>query len=396
VETAFTMACNTQLSASLLAMAGCGVAWADGSGSPTLANVLENSGITYSGYIDASYESLLSGNHFGQNAFEPTYRAFDVDSNSFALNQVALTLAKQPEVGFGGLVNLIGGRDADYLPGSYGNQFDVAQAFVQYASAGWTFMGGKFMNFASAETIAPTGNSNVSRSLLFTTEPLAHTGLRVTYAPSALITLMAGVENAWSNYNADYSAGTGKTAELGFRLTPGGLYSVAVQGSYGPVEINNEFANRILINGIATVHLTPTLSVGAGGDWGEQQNIYGVASGDGVQQTATYWGAAAYVNWAISDVWRVAARGEYVDDTLAYFYRLNTVNDTTADPANKLTEGTITVGFSPVKAFELRLEGRKDLSNHRAFVDGPGSDGGYVGNDSQASLELEALYKFGN
>src|SRR5258708_20578897 len=73
------------------------------SGVPTLDQVLEASGVTLNGYIDAGYEYSNK---------EPTDRVFDTKRNSFDLHQVGLTVAKQPKEGFGGLVNVTAGSDA--------------------------------------------------------------------------------------------------------------------------------------------------------------------------------------------------------------------------------------------------------------------------------------------
>src|SRR5712664_1562323 len=104
---------------------------------PTLSQIWEASGITESGYIDAGYSVLKNGAGF-------TTRVFDTQQNSFALNQVGVTLAKQPKEGFGGLVNLTVGRDAQSIhsfpEGGNGgaglgasSMFDVTQAFLQSA-----------------------------------------------------------------------------------------------------------------------------------------------------------------------------------------------------------------------------------------------------------------------
>src|SRR5437660_9999744 len=102
---------------------------------PTLDKVLEASGITATGYIDAGYTYTKNGAGF-------TDRVFDAQQNSFALNQFGLTVAKQPKEGFGGLVNITVGRDAQVIhsfpeanpvaPGST-SMFDITQAFAQYA-----------------------------------------------------------------------------------------------------------------------------------------------------------------------------------------------------------------------------------------------------------------------
>ena len=74
---------------------------------PTLDKILETSGISVSGYIDAGY----THSDRNQPGFTTT-RVFDQQNNSFGLNQFGLTVAKQPKEGFGGLVNLTVGRDA--------------------------------------------------------------------------------------------------------------------------------------------------------------------------------------------------------------------------------------------------------------------------------------------
>ena len=107
---------------------------------PTLDQVLEASGVSLNGYIDAGYEYSNK---------EPSDRVFDTKRNSFDLHQVGLTVAKQPKEGFGGLVNITAGSDAQVIhsnpitnPDS--SRFDVTQAYVQYATGAWTVIGGKF------------------------------------------------------------------------------------------------------------------------------------------------------------------------------------------------------------------------------------------------------------
>src|SRR5258708_15678027 len=75
---------------------------------PTLDKALEASGISVSGYIDAGYTYAKNGAGFSD-------RGFDGQQNSFALSQFGLTVAKQPNVGCGGLVNLTVGRDAQVI-----------------------------------------------------------------------------------------------------------------------------------------------------------------------------------------------------------------------------------------------------------------------------------------
>src|ERR1039457_4567974 len=61
---------------------------------PSVSDILDGSGITLTGYVDGTF----------------TYQHNDTtskDYNTFALQQAAFTLAKQPTSGFGALVNVV-------------------------------------------------------------------------------------------------------------------------------------------------------------------------------------------------------------------------------------------------------------------------------------------------
>src|SRR5215467_9345673 len=144
---------------------------------PTLGQIFEASGITESGYIDAGYSYIKNGYGGlpGAAAGTTTTRVFDQNPNSFALNQFGLTLAKQPKEGFGGLVNITVGRDGQLIhsfpestPAAVGtSMFDITQAYAQWAGGALTVIAGKFTTLHGTEVIASTGNTNISRSILF-------------------------------------------------------------------------------------------------------------------------------------------------------------------------------------------------------------------------------------
>ncbi len=102
--------------------------------------------MSLSGYVDGQYEYSSSPS--------PLLHVFDARHDSFALNQAALTLAMQPKEGWGGVVNVIAGEDArlinSFSTPSSNNNFDVTQAFIQYATGGWTIQGGKMLTLAGA------------------------------------------------------------------------------------------------------------------------------------------------------------------------------------------------------------------------------------------------------
>src|SRR6266852_4380461 len=203
---------------------------------PTLDKVLEASGISVSGYIDAGYT------HADRNletAFST--RVFDSQNNSFALHQFGLQVAKQPKEGFGGLVNITVGKDAQVIHSSPEPQpvagvvptsstFDVTQAFLPYAGGPLTLIAGKFVTLQGSEVIWSPTNPNVSRSILFGAIPCTHTGVRATWALSDTFSLIAGVNNGWDQLT---DANKGKTLELGATLNPIKPLSITLSGYNG-------------------------------------------------------------------------------------------------------------------------------------------------------------------
>jgi hypothetical protein len=351
-----------------MAVSGGAAVAADSSTSGTVAGVLGASGITASGYVAASYNYSNGYN---------TYHVFDQQHDSFQLDQAALTVAYQPKDGFGALVDIAAGEDMKVLNAAEGNSsssFDIVQGFVQYAGGPLTVIAGKFATLGGAETIAVTGNTNYSRSFLFYAEPLSHTGIRATFAATDSLNLVAGVNNGW-NYTS-LSSSSAKTGELGVAWSLNKLFSLS---AYAYVGRDPAFdAQRSLVKALATYNATDALSFVLSYDWGKQQQHAADAP------DFDWNGLAAYVNYAFNQEWRVSLRAEYLDDKDGLL--TNTVQ--------KLKEGTLTVGFAPVKSFELRLEGRYDKSDKATFVRSINEENASPFADSQTGFALQGVYKF--
>ena len=362
-----------------LSFATCGTAMAeDEPAKPTsstasaFSDVLTASGITESGYVAASY--------FHSNGYN-TYHQFDNKHDSFQLDQAALTIAFQPKEGFGALVSIAAGEDMKILnsaEGSNPNAFDIVQGYAQYATGPLTVIAGKYVTLAGAEVIAPTGNTNFSRSLLFFAEPLTHTGVRATYAASDTLNIVAGVNNGW-NYSSLSTSGS-KTAEMGVAWTPSKTFSLTAQAYVGKDPTFD--GQRILVDAVATYSATDALTFVVSYDWGKQeQHVAGDPNLD--------WnGAALYTNYALNDQWRVSLRLEYLDDKEGF------VSGIVGTP-QKLKEGTLTFGYSPAKSFELRMEARYDKSDKATFVRTLSTDATinpFANN--QTGFALQGVYRF--
>ncbi|MDE2262471.1 MAG: porin [Gammaproteobacteria bacterium] len=330
----------------------------------TLSQILSNSGITESGYVAGSYFHSTGVNSDHQ---------FDTGHDTFQLDEAGLTLAYQPKSGFGAVVDVIAGEDAKIVDfaesaGASANSFDILQGYAQYVSGPLTVQAGKFTTLAGAEVIAPTGNTNYSRSLLFYGEPMTHTGLRATYAVNDMVSVIVGVNNGW-NYTK-LSGFSSKTGEFGLALAPTKNFSLTAQAYVGRDPVVG--AGRTLFDTVATYNVTSALSLVASFDWGKQAQVAG--------PDLKWDGLAAYVNYQLNSEWRVSLRGEYFDDKDGF---MTTV-------PQKIKEGTVTFGYDPVSNFELRLEARYDSSNAPGFV--KWSSGAPT--DNQTEVALQSVFKF--
>jgi Putative beta-barrel porin-2, OmpL-like. bbp2 len=338
---------------------------------PSLTDVLTASGLTATGYVAASY--------YHSNGYSTDHQ-FDNKHDTFQLDQAAVTLAYQPKEGFGALVDIAAGEDMKILntaEGSNSNTFDVVQGFVQYASGPLTVIGGKYVTLAGAEVIAPTGNSNFSRSLLFYAEPLTHTGIRGTYAVTDTLSIIAGVNNGW-NYSSLQISGS-KTGEVGLAWTPNKIFALTAQAYVGKDPTFD--AQRTLVDAVATYNATDALTFILSYDWGKQDQH---AAGN---PNLDWNGAAFYTNYAISDQWRVSLRLEYLDDKDGFI--------TATGISQTLKEGTVTFGYDPVKSFELRFEARYDKSTQPTFVRTlTASQTTDTLANSQTGFALQGIYKF--
>lgn len=349
---------------------------------PTLHQMFEASEIAVDGYLDMAYTHLSGTGLFTSGTAN---RVFDTERNAFLLNQAAITFAKQPKEGFGGLVNLTAGKDADVIAAFDANpgatqKFDVTQAFAHYASGPLMVIAGKFVTSAGAEVIKSTSNVNYSRSILFGYAiPFTHTGVRATYALSDTFSLIGGISNGWDNLRETNAQ---KTTELGIAATPIKNLSLSVMNHHGTervggLTLTGPEGSRNLIDIVATYTVSEKLSFTLNYDNASQKNASTVApSGN---DTAKWSGVAAYVTYQISDTWRLAVRGETFNDKDGYRTGVQ----------QKWKEGTLTLAYLPSKSIELRGEVRGDRSDVASFVKTDGSAG-----KSQNSFALQALYKF--
>src|SRR6185312_11792838 len=119
-------------------------------------------GFDLTGHIDAAYSHLSGSGKFVSGAND---RVFDFKRNDAIFHALELVLAKAPDNGFGGTLDVNAGKDADVIA-AYGtidknkgpanganHYFDATQAYVYYGAAPFNVIAGKFVTLAGAEVI---------------------------------------------------------------------------------------------------------------------------------------------------------------------------------------------------------------------------------------------------
>ncbi|TMG89786.1 MAG: porin [Betaproteobacteria bacterium] len=335
-----------------------------------------------SGYIDAMYT------HSDRNQVAPAFttRVFDLENNSFALRQFGLSVAKQPKEGFGGLVNITAGKDANVIqsfPGTVNATFDVTQAFLQYAGGPLTLIAGKYVTLQGSEVIWSPTNVNASRSILFGAIPFTHTGVRATWALSDTVSLIAGVNNGWDQLT---DANRGKTAELGVTLTPIKPLSITISDYNGkdsaagggvPSTVAAQ-GSRNSLNVVGSYTVIDPLTVGLEFLSVSQQNFTSLVDGSNI--TAKYTGVAGYVSYMFAPKFRGVVRAESFDDKDGFHF---------GTAGTKYKEVTLTGAFLASDSFEARVEARRDQATNTVFTDYAGA-----ASKTMTTLALQGLYKF--
>lgn len=317
--------------------------------------------IIWNAFIDAYYTRNLNDPSTRVNQF----RNFDINENQIALSLADLTVQKQAQpVGF--KVELGFGPTSDWVnvASSFGpptpSLANVMQAYgtvLVPVGAGLTVDVGKFVTHMGNEVIESQANWNYSRSYLFAFAiPYYHTGVRLTYPVTTNLTAALHVLNGWNSVidnNKFLSLGT----TLNYAITP--ATDFIFNGIWGHENIvAGETGDRDVYDFILTQQLSNALQVAVNADYGKAGTVAGLAM---------WKGAALYGRYQFATQCAIALRGEvYYDPSFGGY--------TTGVGIPKATfqEYTLTYEYRPYDPLLIRVEGREDLANGRAFNSGSG------------------------
>jgi hypothetical protein len=227
----------------------------------------------------------------------------------------------------------------------YGNAFFVQQAYASLTLGRMvTIDMGKFVTTAGAEVIEANKNWLYSRSLLFFTIPLVHTGARVNLKVNDMLTLQASVVNGVNN---DPDNNANKTFGGSVALAPASTTSIVATtyiGKRGPLGM--EGSNVVFLDLVAAHSLSDKLGLNLNVD-------YVRVAADNYLIGGSLMGRLVLHENAV-----LAARGEVIS---------NKGSTTLLAGDTTVYEGTIGLGLPFSKHFEARIEGRGDFAADPVF-----------------------------
>jgi putative OmpL-like beta-barrel porin-2 len=344
--------------------------------------------LTVDGYYGYNFNRPLGGINL--------LRAYDVQSNSFSLNQAGVIFDHSPKAEegrrFGARLDLMFGQATETLQGSAVNELrpqvfrHVWQAYGSYVAPmgkGLTTDFGKFASALGYETNYTKDNFNYSRSYWFAILPFYHFGLRAAYPINDKVTATYWLVNG-INQNEDFNAWKSQAALLTFkptnRITAQANYYGGKEGrvrtsilnptfpvlptqpGFSPIEVQPEPNGRIhILDAYATLNATDRLTFAFEGD-------YVINRAFSNSPPSRINGGVAYVRYQFARGFALAGRFEYVgdnlsDDGVSLFTGLD----------QDLKEITATAEYKFNEEFLLRGEYRRDWSNKPVFLtDTPG------------------------
>jgi hypothetical protein len=309
--------------------------------------------MTVHGLASSSYVYNLNVPDVPQNS----YRVFDSRDNSMQVDVLELSFKKDAtsagDAGF--RFDLAAGSSVPKVSRSGGldiGDLDFHQmyaSFVAPVGSGLRIDVGKFVTPLGYEVIEGYDgyNDNYSRSLLFGYAiPFTHTGVRLGYTFSPVVSSTLFVVNGWDNAIDNNRS---KTFGGQVAVTPADGISLLAGAFYGPERDDNNRDNRVILDFVGTYVASPLITFGLNGDYGREK--YG-------EDRARWMGVACYVRVNPTSDLSLSVRAEQFRD----------LEGVRTGLIQTLQEMTFTPEFRPAERFILRGDVRIDHSAEHVFM----------------------------
>ncbi len=331
---------------------------------------MELNGLKISGYLEVS--GLWNFNK--PSTYLNTYRAFDIDSNTFDIPATQIVLEKQNEGGALFKAKLMLGRTGTVMTAfENGNIGRLQEAYLAIPlSEKLTLTAGKWVTLEGVEVIESHANYNASHGHLFTlAEALTHTGLRLDYMANEATTLKLGVVNGWDIVKDNNDAKT-IMAQINWIMSP--KASFVFTDMYGAEQAANNGNKRNSVDIVGSFTLSEGLTAAAQINFGDEEGL--LAGG----KRAKWNGWGIWLKKQMNESLTLAGRYEMFDDK----------DGTRTGAAQKLQNFTLTAEMPMPKVNDvtMRLEYRADSSDVAVF------NNNGTASKSQNTLAANWVYKF--
>jgi hypothetical protein len=316
------------------------------------------------------------------------HRVYDDDDNSFKFDTGELVFKKDAsnigDVGFRtdltfGFSNPKTNKATGAAGVSTDDDFDLQIGFVQYNAPignGLLIDFGKFATHIGAEVMDGYDgwNYTFSRSFLFNFGPFTHTGVRMQYAVSDTVGVLAMISNGQDNQTDTNSA-----KGFGGQISWAPVDNVALYFNYfGSAEsqtgdTNNTEDLRNFYDVVADIGVYKNVSLNLNFVYGSEDNA------NGRTLDAEWWGFSGIVRYDVNEWFSLNFRGQIFDDKDGF--RSSTVQ--------KLTAFTFTPEVRINNNMVVRAEYRHDDSDVNSFTDNDST-----ATDTQDTIAFNALFYF--
>lgn len=348
--------------------------------------------LSISGYVDAYYTyNFNKPPHTAGLAWENAGRIFDIKHNEISLG-LAQTKFAYTKGRLTGVIDLTYGPNAAL--GNFGNVFGsdihIKQAYMDLGITDkLTFTIGQFGTHVGYELIDAPLNFNYSLSYLFGNGPFYHTGAKLAYSFSDKFGVMAGVVNGWDS-GLDFNDKKSFIAQVYAAPVEG--WDIYVNWVGGDEQNGVSFPTISAVDSASTVshifdlttayQVTDKFKVGLNAAYGTGNLVRDTMSIlEEKYKNGSWYGAALYLNYAISDKVGLGLRAERFKDEEGLRYFAPTT----------VTEFTLTGDFKFAGGnFMWKPEIRFDTAADDVFLD----EDGLLTNSTQLTIGTAFIFAF--
>ncbi len=325
--------------------------------------------LSIAGHVDAYYRYSSNG-VAGKTSYSDAGNGFGFGMANLQISKDNGKVGFMADVMFGPRAEATNYNYYDAVTGKSSSLALIKQLYVTYkATDKAKFTIGNFMTYVGYELAEASNNLNYSMSYNYTNGPFFHTGIKLDYQITDKFGGMIGVFNR-----------TDTKLDNGPKFIGGQLSYVD-----GPFKIYLNGLSGKETDSLSVTTLDVTTSYQATSKLGIGFNLINKSYARTKEANTSWLGTAFYVNYAFTDKFLMAARGEYMSDTDGLLFGVL---------KNNLTAFTLSANFK-VDALTIIPEIRFDSSPNNVFsttsVDAKGVP---IVKGSETAFILAAVYKF--